>query len=784
MHFNSSRKVNFKKIFILSLLSLSLSSIIGVGFYSTSNLGQNLTSKVFLNNGSSKTTTSPLNLYSYLNDVSFITDNSIKVSLNVNLPWSEGYASISFDKSRIDKFRNDASVHRKVDNCEYFNIALNSDAPTSSSVGKFNQYVNLISNDKYIWESGFNPTFDLIQELIKFAVSNPILDLSKNLYINFVQKGNGKFEKNLTLKKDSFSHSYWYVSKETVTLPETNGLIFEGISNVQNIPTSSIECIETSQSSSERIQTFKINNGIPFSLVINPTEVKVNSSDIGQCTLYSYLEWVRNLAQNYADKTISFGNRVSIKDAIVINQNEYLNYLASNFTNVNQPDVYKRSIANQLSRNGFISKPWEISSVYNLKDSSLNYQIQETVNQVVMKNNLVQSNDETGIFYKVIKLDNAFYLGKDARINPNVPWLYYLCDDSNEPFTSYYIAKFEVIKKAYPISSLNYDFNSRQFYFNTNGVDFMNLSKQKLNWPSKIYLTHNPQQWVSRFKNALNSGSSISLSLAFKNSQNIPLSFSAMNQNITSNLYDGFVDFFAANGIQLKDYGITGQSNITASLNNDSINFTLNYMTANIGNNLSNGNNNGSNMKTSSIDTTTASMIGILVGVILIITIVGIVLGLGKRNKSLNKNVIVNNRPINPKVVKPQKPIKPPRKPGLIVLNKQNISIPSVSNSMGVNSIPPSVLHPKKTKLKPKIILNLKKKNKIKNDAQASNPVKSNSSFEKTSSPLKKNKIKLSSKIASKFKDKKNKFNSKHKNKKIKNSLKFKKNKNNSDLKV
>ena len=34
MHFNSSRKVNFKKIFILSLLSLSLSSIIGVGFLS------------------------------------------------------------------------------------------------------------------------------------------------------------------------------------------------------------------------------------------------------------------------------------------------------------------------------------------------------------------------------------------------------------------------------------------------------------------------------------------------------------------------------------------------------------------------------------------------------------------------------------------------------------------------------------------------------------------------------------------------------------------------------
>ena len=743
---SNPKKINLAKILILTL-SFNLLLLMGIGIFNTKSIGQNLNNNLILSNNLKLANTRAVELDNYIKNASLIANNStIKIDLNVSLPWNGGVVKLTLDKSRIDKFRNnsDTRIYQNSNGYEYFNININSNSPTTDVPGKYLQYINLISNGKYIWESGFSPQFDLMKQIISKVISEPNLDITKNLYLNFRQEGNGEFVKKLTRRVDGVI-VHWYVTNEYATLPKNGSLIFES----ENIffgsnksTTSNLECYETKQDKNNTTQTIKSNTGISFSLNINPMEAKVSSPDIGECTLYQYLSWIRDLWNNYMTTTVNYGSRVTASDAILIDRNEGIENLASQFSNVNTLDIYKNSINNHLNRNGNSSKIWNVSRVYDLYDSSLDPNVSSLVNQLVTSNKLSQFDDKTGVFYKVIKLDNAFYLGKNARTKPNVPWLYYVCDVANEPLASYYIVKFETILKMHSILDLKYDFSLRKFYLETKGADFINLKQQYPNWPSQIYLTYDSKQWINRFENALNSSSLATLVLDFSNDQNIPFKFDLKDKVVSSDLYNGFVDFFAANGIDLNNYGITSANDIAAIINDDSIAFNLNYKVNNIvgptDGNVVDGVN---NVATMSSNVVTTSVLGTLIGIALIGAIIGGVFALTNKNKSIKKNIIVSPNATTPVVAKPKKPIRPPRKAHLIVLDKQSLSSSGINKPTYPIPMPQSVACSQE------------------------------------------NKSEFGLKIASKFKKNKNKPNLKLEKKQVKAAAKIKKNKKKSNLK-
>lgn len=696
-------KVTLCKISTL-ILTFTLFLIAGISISNSSR--QNLKNNISLNNSLNLVNSRALNIDSYIKNASLIANNyEIKVKLKLTLPWVDNIDNLvenfgnntigySFDKTRIDMYRGDPNVCKTSDNYSYFNIGLHSNNVLNSDPGKLQQYINLISNGKYIWESGFSPNFNLMSRIVDYVISKPNLNLSNTLYLNFVQEGNGKYQKELV--QHDYTNSwgnvipgYWYVVNEAITLPQNGTITLKSITETYNPLTSVIQCTEQSQSSNKKTQVIKSNSGINFTLEINPKTAIVNSPDMnGECSLQEYLTWVREFSKNYNNDLINYGTPSSINDSIVIDQAARLNNLASGFYELNTVQIYKDSINDQLSRGQFNSQIWQVSDVLDLDDSKLSSEVSSIVNQIVADKKLKPFDDATGIFYKVIKLDNAFYLGKEARVNPSVPWLYYLCDVANEPLASYYIIRFEAIKKIYSLSSLNYDFSSKQFYIDTNNVNFNNLKQQNFNWPSRIYLTYDLNQWINNFNSNLNSISSISLPLNFENNQGIPFLFDFTNQVVTPSLYNGFVDFFAANGIDLNSYGINSANNINATTTTNSINFSLSL------------NPDANDTKIAGLDVITFSLIGVLVGVVLIGAIIGGTFALTNRKKTNKNNLIVNARPTTSTIVKPKKPVIAPTKANLIILNKQNASFSKVGDSQKLTPIPKSILYQPKKKIK------------------------------------------------------------------------------------
>ena len=661
MRSTNSCKVAWGKILVLLLsFSLFLITIVGVSSFKNTNLNlkNNANTNVALNGNQNQINKRNLNFDSYVQNAWLVADNpTIQVKLNVILPGinGQGFVPISFDKSRIDMYKGTNSIaHKTSGNCEYFNIGLNSDNISNTEPGIWNQYINLISNGKYIWESGFSLDFDVMQEIVKATVfSNTNLDLSETLYLNFTQKGNGKFERNLEQKwyYQSFDSYYWELTNQQyTTLPQNNTVVFnDTISNSYNPIASYITCTESVPVNYIKTQTFQCTDGISFSLAIDPLSTKVNSLDLGECNLYTYLTWIRNLSQSNGQNSISYGYQTTPSDAIVVNQSQYLDDVASQYADINSLQLYKGSINGQLARNGFASTLWEISSVNNLDDSKLDPELLNAINKVIEEKKITPFDDKTGIFYKLIKLDNAFYLGKEARVNPTIPWLYYVCDVANEPLASYYIVKFEAIKKIYSISDLNYDFGLRKFYLDTSGVNFENLKQQNINWPSRVYFDYNHEQWINKFNSNLNLTSSISLPLYLSNTKNVPFAFDYASQNITVELYDGLVQLLSESNIDLKKYGVSSWNDIAIKIANGSISFVLNNKITGV-NNIA---------TKQSIDVTTTSILSVSIGLVLIGIIVGVVFVLNKKKMDINKQKLVHNTPRKPIATKPIKPTKP-----------------------------------------------------------------------------------------------------------------------------
>lgn len=564
MQFTKSMKIILGKAFIFSSI-FGLASITGIAFNKINNItnDNNLNTKISLVNNAGSENTDILNSYlTHFENVSMIANNpSIEISMSGSL-WDGNKFQAWLNKSSMDQARNKSNLWKKWNNYEYFNIAIN----TSSNydIQSLQQYVNLYANGKYVWENGFTSKFNLMRTIISNTITNNDFDVTKPFYLNLTQNSSSELINTYRPKQEG-SAMTWELSSSMIGLPGSDTVTFNNnLSSSLNQNEFTIQRSDNIANGQSRTEIFSSTPGVPFTLKISPESTIVNFLNMGECKLVDFLTWIRNTLPNSNQNLISFGTQISSDDAIVINQNEILNYLPSELVNINQTKFYANSINTQLVRHAVTTNLWQISAVHNLNDNSLKSEVLNSVKTVLAKNNIQKNFDDSmGIIYKVIRLENASdFIQDERKVNNKVPWLWYVCDTPDNANASYYIVKFETIKKLYLVSDIKYK-DETGFYLNTSGDKFTNLNQQKINWPSQIDLSYDANQWFDIYNNSINpnnpnASSNFLINLNFVSKQNVPfkLNFTSENNNlINTDLYNGLLKIFNSKGINLSELG-------------------------------------------------------------------------------------------------------------------------------------------------------------------------------------------------------------------------------------